>query len=142
MIKFHTISQIEKHDYAFENATTTADALNGEFGAVTTGAFAPAATASKAIMQIEVGDDAGLDSYKIPAGTKVRVVDLAKFNGETVEIYGAQLPATYVVGNKLQSTATGVLAVVATPTAPYFTITKVIVACGKKVGVEATVVTA
>ena len=138
MIKFHDISQIEKK-YAFEDATVAADVLNGDFGVVTTGAFAVGAAASKAVMQLEVGDDAGLASYTIPSGSHVRVVDLTKYNGEKIEIYGAQLPATYAVGDALASNATGKLEVDATPTAPYFTITKII---GNKLGVEAKIVTA
>lgn len=138
MLKFHTIGQIEKK-YAFQDATVSADTLNGAFGAVTAGVFAPAAGASKAIMAVEVGDNAGLASYTIPSGSHVRVVDLAEYNGETIEIYGAQLPATYAKADKLKSSASGALVVDASATAPYFTITKII---GNKLGVEATVVTA
>ena len=138
MIKFHDISQIEKK-YAFEDATVAADVLNGALGTVTAGVFAVGATASKAVMQLEVGDNAGLASYTITSGSHVRVVDLSEFNGEKIEVYGVQLPATYVVGNKLVSNATGKLEVSATPAAPYFTITKIV---GNKLGVEATIVTA
>lgn len=138
MLKFHTIGQIE-HENAFEDATVAVATLNGAFGTVTAGAFAVAAAASKAVMQLEVGDDAGMAEYTIPVGAHVRVLDLSKFNGETIEIYGTQLPSTYAVGNKLVSNASGKLQVAASPTAPYFTITKIV---GNKLGVEATVVTA
>ena len=135
MVKFSTISQIEKK-YAFEDAIAGTDVLNGDFGAVTRGAFAVGATATKAIMQDENGDNAGLDEYPIKKGEHVRVVDLTAFDGETIEIYGAQLPDTYAKGNKLVSDATGKL-VTGGSVAPYFEITKVI---PNVKGVEATVV--
>lgn len=124
MIKFHTIGQIEKK-YAFEDAIAGADVLNGDFGAVTSGTFAVAAKAVKAIMQIEVGDDADLDVYPIKKGAHVRVVDLTAFDGEIIEIYGAQLPDTYSKGNKLVSDTNGKL-ITGGSVAPYFEITKVI----------------
>ena len=124
MIKFSTIGQIEKK-YAFEDAVAGTDVLNGDFGAVTAGEFSVDADAVKAIMQIEVGDNADLDEYPIKKGEKVRVVDLTAYDGEIIEIYGAQLPDTYVKGNKLVSDASGKL-VTGGSTAPYFEITKVI----------------
>ena len=135
MVKFSTISQIEKK-YAFEDAVAGADVLNGDFGVVTAGEFAVDADAVKAVMQIEVGDNADLDEYPIKKGEHVRVVDLSAFDGETIEIYGAQLPDTYVKGDKLVSDASGKL-VTGGSTAPYFEITKVI---PNVKGVEATVV--
>ena len=124
MVKFSTIGQIEKK-YAFEDAVAGADVLNGDFGVVTAGEFAVDADAVKAVMQIEVGDNADLDEYPIKKGEHVRVVDLTAFDGETIEIYGAQLPDTYAKGNKLVSDATGKL-VTGGSVAPYFEITKVI----------------
>lgn len=124
MVKFSTISQIEKK-YAFEDAIAGADVLNGDFGAVTSGTFAVAAKAVKAIMQIEVGDDADLDVYPINKGAHVRVVDLTAFDGEIIEVYGAQLPDTYSKGDKLISDTNGKL-VTGGSVAPYFEITKVI----------------
>ena len=123
-IKFNTISQIEKK-YAFEDAIASADVLNGDFGAVTGGAFAVGVTATKAIMQDENGDNAGLDEYPIKKGEHVRVVDLSAYNGETIEVYGAQLPDTYSKGDKLISDTNGKL-VTGGSVAPYFEITKVI----------------
>lgn len=134
-IKFNTISQIEKK-YAFEDAIASADVLNGDFGAVTGGAFAVGATATKAIMQDENGDNAGLDEYPIKKGEHVRVVDLSAYNGETIEIYGAQLPDSYKKGDKLASDTNGKL-VSGASSAPYFEITKVL---PNVKGVEATVV--
>ena len=138
MIKFNTIGQIEK-GYYFEDAVVDTDVLNGAFGAVTNGKFAPAASATKAVMQVEVGDDMDIDEYKIPAGSHVRVVDLASLNGQVVEVYGAQLPDTYKVGDALVSDASGKL-VVGTGTsvaAPKYEVTKVI---GNKLGVEVKIV--
>ena len=124
MVKFSTIGQIEKK-YAFEDAVAGANVLNGDFGAVTAGEFSVGVDAVKAIMQIEVGDNAGLDEYPIKKGEKVRVVDLTAYDGETIEIYGVQLPDTYVKGDKLVSDTSGKL-VTGGSTAPYFEITKVI----------------
>ena len=81
MIKFRRISQIEKL-YPFMDAVIDKDALNGDFGAVTSGKFAPKADAKQAIMQVEVGDDMDMPEYKIPAGSHVRVVDFEKLEGQ------------------------------------------------------------
>lgn len=124
MIKFSTIGAIEKR-YEFEDAVAKTDILNGDFGVVSDGKFSTGANAVKAVMNIEVGDDADLDVYPIAKGTHVKVVDLSKFDGEIVEVYGAQLPDTFVVGNKLASDADGKL-VTGASVAPYFEVTKVI----------------
>lgn len=124
MIKFSTIGAIEKR-YEFEDAVAKTDILNGDFGVVSDGKFSTGANAVKAVMNIEVGDDADLDVYPIAKGTHVKVVDLSKFDGEIVEVYGAQLPDTFVVGNKLASDADGKL-VAGASVAPYFEVTKVI----------------
>lgn len=135
MIKFRRISQIEKL-YPFVDAVTEKDALNGEFGVVESGKFKPKADAKMAIMQVEVGDDMGMPEYKIPAGNHVRVVDLEKLDGQEVEVYGAQLPATFAKGNKLKSDATGKL-VTGASQAPYLEVTEII---GNKLGLAAKVV--
>ena len=139
-IKFNTIGQIEK-TYCFEDAIVESEVLNGTFGEVNDGVFTPAANATKAIMQVEVGDDEGMDEYKIPAGSHVRVLDFAALveqypKNANIEIYGAQLPDTYAVGDKLVSTADGVLETGGSA-APYFEIKKII---GNKLGVGATAV--
>ena len=128
MIKFSTIGQIEHGVYPFEDAVAGADTFNGAFGAV--------ATASKAIMNIEVGDNAGLDTYPVKKGDQVRVIDFTKLNGQTIEIYGDELPSGVKKGDKLKSDATGALVTGATA-APYYEVTKVI---PNVKGVEATVV--
>ena len=137
MLKFHTIGQIEKN-YAFENAVATADTFNGAFGVVADGEFTVGADASKAIMNLEVGDEANLGTYPIKKGTQVRVLYLEAFNGKTIEVYGDELPDGVVVGDKLKSDTTGAL-VTGASAAPYLKVTKVI---ANTKGVEATIVTA
>lgn len=137
MLKFHTIGQIEKN-YAFENAVATADTFNGAFGVVASGEFTVGADASKAIMNLEVGDEANLGTYPIKKGAQVRVLDLEAFNGKTIEVYGDELPDGVRVGDQLKSDTTGAL-VTGAVSAPYLKVTKVI---ANTKGVEATIVTA
>lgn len=138
MIKFSRLSQIEHKDYPFEDAVAAADTFNGAFGDVAEGSFSVAEKKVKAIMQLEVGDDAEMPTYKIVKGDHVRVVDLTKFAGELVEVYGDEVPADATKGSKLTSDATGALKVDGAATAPYFEVTRVI---GNKLGVEVKVVT-
>lgn len=135
MIKFRNISQIEKK-YSFVSAVAGTDVYNGDFGKVTSGTFALAATASQVIMNEEVGDNAGLDKYPIAKGEDVRVLDLAKVDGEELEIYGKQIPSGVAKGDKLKSTAQGDLVKGAT-TAPYVEVTDFI---GNKDGIVVKVV--
>ena len=141
-IKFNTVGQIEK-TYPFEDAVVDVEVLNGAFGEVRDGKFTVAENATKAVMNVENGDDAGLDEYNIPAGSPVRVIDLVSLaeqypKNTKVEIYGAQLPATYKKGDKLVSDVNGKLVVSEGASAPYFEITNVI---GNKSGVEVNIVT-
>lgn len=110
MIKFRNFDQIE-HKYAFEDAVASADTFNGAFGTVTAGSFAVGADATKVIMQVEVGDDVGMPKYPIKKGEHVRVLDLTKLAGEELEVYDYPLPDAFAKGNKLTSTADGVLKV-------------------------------
>lgn len=135
-IKFSTIGQIEHGEYPFEPAVASADTFNGAFGAVADGKFSVAADATKAIMNIEVGDNANLDTYPISKGSELRVIDLTKLNGKTMEIYGDELPVGVAKGDKLKSDAAGALVKGATA-APYYEVTKVI---PNVKGVEVTVV--
>ena len=135
MIMYKTIGQWEKLN-PFVNAVVSADTLNGAVGKVEDGVFTVDAKGAYVVMAVEVGDDMCMDEYKIPANTPVRVLDLAKVNGMPVQIYGAQLPVTFAVGDKLESDASGVL-VTGASAAPYFEVTKIV---GNKTGVEATVV--
>ena len=124
MIKFRNISQIEKL-YPFVKAVAGTDVYNGDFGTVTEGAFALAANAKQVVMNIEVGDDEGLDKYFIAKGSDLRVLDLDKLDGQELEIYGKQIPAGVATGDKLKSTATGDLVKGATA-APYVEVTEII----------------
>lgn len=124
MIKFRNISQIEKL-YPFVKAVAGTDVYNGDFGTVTEGAFALAANAKQVVMNVEVGDDEGLDKYFIAKGSDLRVLDLDKLDGQELEIYGKQIPTVVAKGDKLKSTATGDLVKGATA-APYVEVTEII----------------
>ena len=140
MLKLRSVGQIEHGEYAYEDATIASEIKNGSFGTVTGGAFATAATATKAVMNEEVGDDAYMDEYKIQSGSHVKVADLTKI--KTFEAYGHPLPATYAKDNKLVSKADGTLEVKASATAPYFKVDEVIYVSGLPVGAVLTIVTA
>lgn len=124
MIKFRNISQIEKL-YPFVKAVAGIDVYNGDFGTVTEGTFALAANAKQVVMNVEVGDDEGLDKYFIAKGSDLRVLDLDKLDGQELEIYGKQIPTGVAKGDKLKSTATGDLVKGATA-APYVEVTEII----------------
>ena len=126
MLKFHTIGQIEHERVPFIDAVTKADTYNGAFGDVTDGEFEVGATKTKAIMQIECGDDEGMPKYAIPKGTHVRVIDFAKCKDNYVEIYDYPLPATVSVGDKLESDADGSLKVNSGATGVYLEVTEII----------------
>lgn len=125
-LKFNSIGQIEHERHPFIDAVTKTDTYNGAFGDVTDGEFEVGATKTKAIMQIEVGDDEGMPKYFIPAGTHVRVLDLAKCKNNLVEIYDYPLPDTIAVGDKLESQADGSLVVNSSATGVYLEVTKII----------------
>lgn len=124
MIKFRNISEIEKL-YPYVKAVAGTDVYNGDFGTVTEGTFALAANAKQVVMNIEVGDDEGLDRYFIAKGSDLRVLDLDKLDGKELEIYGKQIPTKVAKGDKLQSTATGDL-VKGASAAPYVEVTEII----------------
>ena len=98
MVKFHTIGQIERGAYPFEDAVVDTEVMNGAFGDVANGKFTASDSGKKVIMQLEIGDDEYMDEYKIPAGSRVRVLDPAKVVGE-LELYGYPLPNTFAVGD-------------------------------------------
>lgn len=126
MLKFRSLSQIEHERHPFIDAITKADTYNGAFGDVADGEFEVGATKTKAIMQIEVGDDEGMPKYFIPAGTHVRVIDLAKCKDNLVEIYDYPLPDTVAVGDKLESQEDGSLVVNSGATGIYLEVKKII----------------
>ena len=125
-LKFYSIGQIEHERHPIIDAITKADTYNGAFGDVTDGEFEVGATKTKAIMQIEVGDDEGMPKYFIPAGTHVRVIDLAKCKDNLVEIYDYPLPDTVAVGDKLESQGDGSLVVNSGATGIYLEVKKII----------------
>lgn len=100
MFKFGTIGQIEHGEYPFENAVVDSDVKNGAFGNVADGKFTANASGKKVIMQLENGDDEAMPEYKIPKGSRVRVLDPSKVKGE-LEVYGYPLPETFKVGDTL-----------------------------------------
>lgn len=125
-LKFYSLGQIEHERHPFIDAITKADTYNGAFGDVTDGEFEVGATKTKAIMQIEVGDDEGMPKYFIPAGTHVRVIDLAKCKDNLVEIYDYPLPDAVAVGDKLESQEDGSLIVNSGATGVYLEVKKII----------------
>lgn len=140
MIKFNSIGQIEHGEYPFEDAIVETEMKNSALGNVTDGKFTTGAAATKAIMNIEVGDGADMPEYTISKGSRVRVGDLSKIR--KFEIYGYPLPSTYKKGDKFVSKADGSLEVKAGATGTYLEVKDVIVACGKKVGALVECVTA
>ena len=125
-LKFHSIGQIEHERIPFIDAVTKADTYNGAFGDVADGKFEVGATKTKAIMQIECGDDEGMPKFPIPAGTHVRVIDLEKCKNNYVEIYDYPLPDTVAVGDKLESKADGSLTVNSGATGVHLEVTDII----------------
>ena len=139
-VLFATIGAIE-HSYAFEDAVIDKDMYNGTFGEVEDGKFVAEANATKVIMQKECGDDARVDKYLIPAGSHVRVLDMAVFaehfqKSPLLHVIGYPLPAEFAVGDKLASDAEGKL-VAGASTAPYLEVKEVL---GAKAGVEVAIV--
>lgn len=100
MFKFRTIGAIEHGNYAFVDAITEKEVLNGTLGEVSNGKFTANESGKFVIMQIENGDDEGMPEYKIPAGSHVRVLDVEAANCP-LEVYGHPLPETWNVGDTL-----------------------------------------
>lgn len=139
-VLFKSVGNIEKV-YAFEDAVIDTDMYNGTFGEVEDGKFVAEANAKKVIMQKECGDDAEMDKYLIPAGSHVRVLDMAVFAEQFqkfphLHVIGYPLPADITVGDKLASDAEGKL-VKGASAAPYLEVKAIL---GNKAGVEVAVV--
>lgn len=100
MFKFRTIGAIEHGNYAFVDAVTDKEVLNGAFGDVADGKFTPNKSGKFVIMQIENGDDACMPEYKIPAGSHVRTLDVENAKCP-LEVYDYPLPETWNVGDTL-----------------------------------------
>ena len=124
MVRFENISTTEKN-YPYVDAVVAADYKNGTFGTVATGTFTAGATGNYVIMNIEDGDDAKSDDYVIKKGAHARIADLETVIGAIVDITSAQLPASVVKGNKLQSQADGTLKVNASATGLYIEVVEV-----------------
>ena len=124
MVRFENISTTEKN-YPYVDAVVAADYKNGTFGTVSTGTFTAGATGNYVIMNIEDGDDAKSDDYVIKKGAHARIADLETVIGAIVDITSAQLPASVVKGNKLQSQADGTLKVNASATGLYIEVVEV-----------------
>ena len=125
-LKFHTIGQWEHERVPFIDAVTKTDTFNGAFGDVVDGEFEVGATKTKVIMQVECGDDEGMDKFPIPAGTHVRVIDLEKCKNNYVEVYDYPLPATVAVDDKLESQADGSLKVNSSATGVHLEVKEII----------------
>lgn len=124
MVRFENISTTEKN-YPYVDAVVAADYKNGTFGTVATGTFTAGATGNYVIMNIEDGDDAKSDDYVIKKGAHARIADLETVIGAIVDITSAQLPASVVKGNKLQSQDDGTLKVNASATGLYIEVVEV-----------------
>lgn len=124
MVRFENISTTEKN-YPYVDAVVAADYKNGTFGTVATGTFTAGATGNYVIMNIEDGDDAKSDDYVIKKGAHARIADLETVIGAIVDITSAQLPASVVKGNKLQSQADGTLKVNTSATGLYIEVVEV-----------------
>jgi len=127
MVRFEEISTIEKL-YPYEPATASAEYINGAFGSVnaSTGVFTIGANKMKCIMNVEMGDDAYSDAYKVKEGQDLRIADLEKADGKIVNITSNQLPASgVVVGAKLVSASSGNLVVTSSSSATYLEIVEV-----------------
>lgn len=119
MIRFEKLSATEKN-YPYVDATLAAEYVNGTFGAVASGVFTAGATGFYAIMNMEDGDDAKSDDYKIAKGAHARIADLAVADGQIVNITSAQLYSGVKRGDKMVSKADGTLNAPSTaPTAKY-----------------------
>lgn len=85
-------------EYHFEDAVAVEDIFNGEIGIVADGEFTKDADGTSIVMQVEVGDEAGLDKYQIAKGSHVRTLKLDEIVGKELIGYGYPLPDTFAVG--------------------------------------------
>lgn len=102
MFKFRTIGAIEHGNYAFVDAVTEKEVLNGTIGEVSDGKFTANESGKFVIMQVENGDDEGMQEYKIPASSHVRVLDV-EAAACPLEVYGYPLPETWDVNDTVGS---------------------------------------
>ena len=108
MVRFEKLTQ--HYLNPFVDATAYAEYMNGIFGTLSSGVFTKGA-GNYCIMQVEKGDKARYDSFTVQANEHVRVANMAKAEGEIVNITADELPSTYAVDDVLSAQSTGLLAV-------------------------------
>lgn len=111
MIRFEKLT-VPETVYPFQDAVAAANYINGIFGTVSNGTFT-AGAGNLCVMQVEKGDDANSNEFKVLSGEHVRVADLSldAVQGLIVDITADELPSTYAVGNVLKAASTGLLVV-------------------------------
>ena len=108
MVRFEKLTQ--HYVNPFSDATAYAEYINGIFGTVSSGVFTKGA-GNYCVMQVERGDKAHSDNFVVLQGEHVRVANMAKAEGEIINITADELPSTYAVGDILSAQSTGLLAV-------------------------------
>lgn len=109
----------------FVDATAAAEYTNGVFGTLSDNGVFTKGSGNCCIMQVEKGDDARYNSFTVKMNEHVRVADLAKSEGEIINITAEELPQTYAVGDVLAPASTGLLAVDSSDDAKGFKIVEV-----------------
>lgn len=102
-VEYTSVGQYEK-EYNFENAVADVNVMQGAWGTITNGKFVPG-NGTYAVMQVEVGDEAGCEDYVIPAGADLRLLDTTKVGQVTgnklIRLVGT-IPANVSVGDKVK----------------------------------------
>lgn len=126
MVRFEKISVTEKN-YPYVKAISAADYKNGTFGAVVDGVFTAGAVGFYSIINMEDGDDAKSDDFKVLKDSQLRVADFTLVpDGTILNITSAQLSVDLKYGDKMVSAANGALTVPETaPTAKYFEVIEI-----------------
>lgn len=122
MTRYERLS--EHYRNPFSDAIAAGEYINGVFGTVSNGTFTKGA-GNYCVMQVEKGDDARYEGYTVAQGEHVRVANLAKSEGEILNITADELPSTYAVGDILAAQSTGLLAVDSTSGAKGYKIVEV-----------------
>lgn len=108
MVRFEKLTQ--HYLNPFSDATANAEYPNGIFGTVASGVFTKGA-GNYCVMQVEKGDNARYNSFTVKKDEHVRVANMAKAEGEIINITADELPSTYAVGDILAAASTGLLTV-------------------------------
>lgn len=104
MVRFEKLTQ--HYVNPFSDATAYEEYINGIFGTVASGVFTKGA-GNYCVMQVERGDN----GFIVLEGEHVRVANMAKAEGEIINITADELPSTYAVGDILAAASTGLLTV-------------------------------